>query len=279
MLITPLMMLNNVLFSIGASIVGVNVKQLSSLSTFVKTQAITMKGFTGPSFAVEAMLSRVANVQRSAITALQSVRREAKSVEQAVVKATRTAFPGGTRPLFQKNNVLIPKLASSVKLPVLISEFKLDPKGVKLPTLAETFKVFSNVQQGRQLQFALFDSVAPAKQLAFAFEDVASTYKQLTFALDIQPDLPFGDSNTGIIKSTTQFKSLGEVLQDLTGYAKTLYNSPVFAEGLDDDARRAKAVANSLEVKNVPASLGKNLRRMLDAALSSSSFKTRRLSL
>src|SRR5690606_15342191 len=95
-------------------------------------------------------------------------------------------------------------------------------------------------------------AIKQAKQLSFAFEDVIEKSRQLTFGFDLQPLLPFGEGSTSAVKATTQFKGLSDVMQDAAKYAKVLYDSPAFAEGMTNEQRLARAVRSTLEVNNLP---------------------------
>lgn len=312
MLLTPLMMLNGVVFQLAGNLAGLVVTQLSAIKNFAVMQGVSLIGkkdtkfldnlvkyqtklaklqvkatkFTTPGKTEQNLLSlgvrtqkqsaQLAALQTSRLTKLAAAQKKVSNLKAPIDKSPFWAqMLKGKNLSFNFGEGLISfvtrleKAFLSFSRMMTGSPFKIP--SIKLP---EWFEGIRDSGGAKQLKFAFQDAAVPVKQLQFAFEDVADTYKQMTFGFDIQPDLPFGESNTPIVKATTQFKSLSEAMKDVAGYAQTLYNSPAFAEGFDDETRRAKAVANSLEVKNMPASLGKNLRSMLDAALSSSSFQT-----
>src|SRR5690606_3254257 len=84
-----------------------------------------------------------------------------------------------------------------------------------------------------------------------------------------QPNLPRHQ-----LEVTNNFKSMADIIKEVTQAANELYKSPAFAEGMTDEQRRARAVRSALEVRGMPAQLSRQVRGGLDAALSKASFKS-----
>ena len=110
-------------------------------------------------------------------------------------------------------------------------------------------QITPNIQPNKLTSFAQTDFLRPAIQ------------QMLDFGPDISKQLEFN------FEPPPGFKTLRDILEESSEYAKTLFRSSAFAEGVSGPERLAKAIASTVEVKGLPKQLegqiAKNLKDFL----------------